>query len=49
MDRLHGFYGDSYTFKIERKTPNGTKVFMSLPLKKKESIFEGLVTGKEQY
>ena len=49
IDRLHGFYGDSYTFKIERKTPSGTKVFMSLPLKKKESIFEGLVTGKEQY
>jgi hypothetical protein len=24
-------------------------VFMSLPLKKKESIFEDLVTGKEQY
>ena len=49
IDRLHGFYGDSYTFKIERKAPNGTKVFMSLPLKKKESIFEDLVTGKEQY
>ena len=49
IDRLHGFYGDSYTFKIERKTPNGTKVFMSLPLKKKESIFEDLVIGKEQY
>jgi two-component system LytT family sensor kinase len=49
IDRLHGFYGDSYTFKIERKTHRGTKVFMSLPLEKKESIFEDLVIGKELY
>ena len=43
IDRLHGFYGDSYTFKINQKNSHGTRVFMRLPLKKKESAFEDLI------
>ena len=35
IDRSPGFYGDSYTFKIERKTLNGSKVVLSLPVTKK--------------
>ena len=43
IDRLHGFYGDSYTFKINQKNSHGTRVFMRLPLEKKESAFEDLI------
>ena len=49
IDRLHGFYGDSYQFKIDGKDTRGCKVFMRLPLEKKESIFEDLVAEVEQH
>ncbi len=49
IDRLHGFYGDSYTFKIDGKHAHGCKVFMRLPLEKKESIFEDLGSEVEQH
>ena len=41
IDRLHGFYGDSYSFKIKDKFSNGISVCMKLPLEKKEVILEG--------
>ena len=41
IDRLHGFYGDSYSFKIKDKSSNGIRVCMKLPLEKKEVILEG--------
>ena len=36
IDRLHGFYGDSYSFNIKDKSSNGISVCMiKLPLEKK--------------
>jgi signal transduction histidine kinase len=40
VDRLHGFYGDSYGFQIKGEPSRGTSVVMKLPLEKKETIFE---------
>ncbi|MGB2040954.1 MAG: sensor histidine kinase [Porticoccaceae bacterium] len=34
IDRLHEFYGDSYSFKLEHAKPSGLKVYMRLPLEK---------------
>jgi sensor histidine kinase YesM len=34
IDRLHEFYGDSYSFQLEHADPSGLKVCMRLPLKK---------------
>jgi two-component system LytT family sensor kinase len=34
IDRLHEFYGDSYSFKLEHAKPSGLKVHMRLPLEK---------------
>ena len=45
IDRLHGFYGDCYHFQIKVKSTKGTSVFMKLPLKKKETIFEDLISN----
>lgn len=45
IDRLHGFYGDGYDFQIKAKPTQGTNVFMKLPLEKKETIFEDLMSN----
>ena len=34
VDRLQEFYGDSYSFKLERAEPQGLKVYLRLPLEK---------------
>jgi LytS/YehU family sensor histidine kinase len=34
IDRLHEFYGDSYSFRLEHAKPKGLTVFMRLPLEK---------------
>jgi LytS/YehU family sensor histidine kinase len=34
IDRLHEFYGDSYSFQLEHADPSGLRVCMRLPLKK---------------
>ena len=34
VDRLHEFYGDSYSFRLERAEPQGLKVYLRLPLEK---------------
>lgn len=34
VDRLHGFYGDNYTFKLKTRSEGGLHVYMRLPLEK---------------
>ena len=43
IDRLHGFYGDSYSFNIKDKSSDGISVYMKLPLEKKETISENII------
>jgi len=43
VDRLHGFYGDSYSFNIKDKSSSGISVCMKLPLEKNESVFEDML------
>jgi len=43
VDRLHGFYGDSYSFNIKDKSSSGSSVCMKLPLEKNESVFEDML------
>ena len=34
IDRLHTFYGDDYSFRLENTDNKGTRVYMRLPLEK---------------
>jgi LytS/YehU family sensor histidine kinase len=43
IDRLHGFYGDSYSFNIKDKSSDGISVYMKLPLEKKETTSENII------